>query len=121
MNKYRIHLCFEKRKPEIPFKPIVFLLPPDAVLKEVYNSKEPYSGILIKNFGESKKGVFRLLTINLYPYQYLPLLNRLILYDIKVKIEYENSNKFVKINRNQFEFHKKGVEKIVINPEVIDF
>ncbi len=148
-------------KPEMPFKPIVFLLPPDAIFKtisfelldstiidlhnlifpaqryipffkdskvervepdkNVYSSNEPYPGILIKSFGESRKGVFRLLTINIYPIQYIPALNRLIIYDIKLRIEYENSDKFVKINRNQFEFHKKGVEKLVINPEMIDY
>lgn len=147
-------------KPEIPFRPVVFLLPPDAKVKNIsyeiidstvipltkpvypsqkylpflknvkvefiepdwniYNSTNPYPDFFIRNFGEGKKGVFRLLTIGLYPIHYFPILNKIIIYDMRVKIEYELTRQIQKVNENLFNMHKKGVEKIVVNPDMIN-
>jgi len=86
----------------------------------IYESTSHYPEIFIKNYGIQKKGCFRMLNMDVYPFHYIPSQNRLIYYKLRIKIEYNITNEYVKINVPQYEMHKEGVEKMVVNPEMID-
>lgn len=90
--------------------------------KAIYASMQEYPGILAQLTNVGTKGGFRIATIEVFPLQYIPKERKLYLYtDITIKVVYEQGRVMPEtIWEKEYQYQKKAVEKIVINPEYID-
>ncbi len=89
---------------------------------EIYAMQTEYPGILAQHTDTRTKGGFRIATILLYPLQYVPKEGRLYLYtQIKFKVIYEEGRAIPEtIWKEEYEYQKQGVKRLVINPEHIE-
>ena len=89
-------------------------------IKSVYENDKPYPSYTIKSAGISKLSGFRILQINAYPVQYLPLSNKIVRKSFTVHVSYTIGKVPVKtISKLQFKHASEEVKNIVTNPSMI--
>ncbi len=90
--------------------------------EEVYAHTAEYPGVLAKITHTGTKGGYRIVTITLYPLQYIPKQGKLSLYTyIKFKVIYEEGRVIPEtVWKEEYEYHKDEVKRAVINPEYVE-
>lgn len=90
--------------------------------QKVYSLATEYPGILVELTHTGTKGGFRLVTIAVYPLQYVPSTGELFLYTtIKFKITYEEGQITPEtVWKHEYDYQKGAVERLIINPEDLD-
>ncbi len=88
---------------------------------EVYTSDAEYPGVIAELTHTGTKGGYQLATVTVYPLQYVPTEDWLILYtDIQVHVTYTEGQKIPQtVWKEEHEYHKTAVERMVVNPEHI--
>ncbi|HID32765.1 MAG TPA: hypothetical protein EYP24_05255, partial [bacterium (Candidatus Stahlbacteria)] len=150
-------------RPELAQKPILFVVPPDAEVKDVeiisatktringrftilpvqypepfainyqpkpfvkpdpqvYRLSAEYPGILAKVGHIGTKSGFRLVTVVIYPLQYVPARGELYLYrSIRIRLEYEEGKVAPEgIWQHKLRSETEAVKRLVINPEDVE-
>ena len=94
-------------------------IPPNP---EIYNSELPYPDEIVKLTHIGTKGGFKLVTISVVPFQYIPLTKELYLCtQIKFKIEWNEGMKDIKkYGYKKYEIAKKIVKDLVCNPQDVE-
>ena len=116
-----------KNKPIFPYQPpmpINELLEikeaPLLINEEVYNSENKIPAKLYDSLGVDYCRGYSILTLNLYPIEYIPKEGRLFYYpELTIEIDLENTgyvNRFFRNNPDD----KAWVQALVINPEIAD-
>ena len=98
---------------------------PDSV---VYNSSMPYPGKQVEIISDDRYLGYRIVTVRLYPVEYIPLTKELFVCSFDFSIDYSINTKQVKNNEfltqtqslYRYELNKKSVKFRVENPEVVD-
>ncbi|MEO0072044.1 MAG: C25 family cysteine peptidase, partial [candidate division WOR-3 bacterium] len=98
--------------------PIEFILPDEAI----YNSSNEYPGKLYEILPSGNKSGFRIGGFFLYPLQYLPAAQKLVLVTkLRLRIIYtENIYEEWPLTENQRELFKEDIRHLVINPEDLE-
>jgi len=89
--------------------------------QSIYSSSKPFPGYIGENLGVGEMSGFRIAQIALYPVQYIPSENTLILYSLDVRLKYQEGRvKAKRMTQKQYKIFKGMVEDIVENPEAAD-
>ncbi len=91
---------------------------PDEV---IYSSDKAFPGYIVEDLSVGEMSGFRIAQVALYPVQYVPSEDKLILYSLDVRLKYrEGSVKAKRMTGKQYKIFKRMVEDIVENPEAAD-
>ncbi len=90
-----------------------------TINKEVYTSDEPYPREIYQNLGVQYARGFPILTLNIFPVQYIPAQNKIIFHqDITIKLHLKEG-KVSSLYRGLGE-DKEWIKNLIINPEIIN-
>jgi len=106
-------------------KPVPIMMAHEAKFTEpdelIYSSNKPFPGYIVEDLGVGQMSGFRIAQIALYPIQYIPNENTLVLYSLDVRLKYKEGRvKAKRMTEKQYKIFKEMIVDIVDNPEAVD-